>query len=261
MKKLIPALCMLLVAAALLGTSTFAWFSMNTMVEANGMSVQAETSANLVIKNSATGATWSRAATASYADTQTLMPASTSLTPNVLSAGKFFAVTNSETVDYDNGTAAAGTTFEEIEVSPNDENTHVSCNTFTIGVEGTKSFEHLYVTAINVTNNTNEFAKSLRVAVVTENKAYIYAPVSGATIGYKGIAAEGPLATALSDTAETLGTVGLNSETADLGAISNTASIDVTIYVWFEGQDESCTSGNAFDVGEMSVGVQFTAVE
>ncbi len=41
MKKLIPALCMLLVAASLLGTSTFAWFSMNDRVTAEGMQVTA----------------------------------------------------------------------------------------------------------------------------------------------------------------------------------------------------------------------------
>ena len=41
MKKLIPALCMLLVAAALLGTSTFAWFSMNREVQATGMQISA----------------------------------------------------------------------------------------------------------------------------------------------------------------------------------------------------------------------------
>jgi hypothetical protein len=41
MKKLIPALCMLLVAASLLGTSTFAWFSMNEQVTATGMTVTA----------------------------------------------------------------------------------------------------------------------------------------------------------------------------------------------------------------------------
>ena len=39
MKKLIPALCMLLVSAILLGTSTYAWFSMNTTVNATGMQI------------------------------------------------------------------------------------------------------------------------------------------------------------------------------------------------------------------------------
>lgn len=41
-KKLIPAFCMLLVSAIMLGSSTFAWFSMNNKVTASGMSVQAK---------------------------------------------------------------------------------------------------------------------------------------------------------------------------------------------------------------------------
>lgn len=49
MKKLIPALAMLLVSAVLLGTSTFAWFSMNRTVTATGMKVKATSSSSLVI--------------------------------------------------------------------------------------------------------------------------------------------------------------------------------------------------------------------
>lgn len=40
-KKLIPAFCAMLVSAAMLGTSTYAWFSVNKKVEATGMSVTA----------------------------------------------------------------------------------------------------------------------------------------------------------------------------------------------------------------------------
>lgn len=42
-KKLIPALCMLLISAVLMGTSTYAWFSMNKTVKAEGMQVTAQT--------------------------------------------------------------------------------------------------------------------------------------------------------------------------------------------------------------------------
>ena len=48
-KKLIPALCMLLVSAILLGGSTFAWFSMNDKVTATGMSVTAKTNTQFLI--------------------------------------------------------------------------------------------------------------------------------------------------------------------------------------------------------------------
>ncbi|MDY4895297.1 MAG: hypothetical protein SO532_05375 [Candidatus Borkfalkiaceae bacterium] len=42
LKKLIPAFCMLLVSVAMLGTSTFAWFSMNKAVSATGMQITAK---------------------------------------------------------------------------------------------------------------------------------------------------------------------------------------------------------------------------
>ena len=41
-KKIIPALCLLLISAVLMGTSTYAWFSMNTTVKAKGMEVKAK---------------------------------------------------------------------------------------------------------------------------------------------------------------------------------------------------------------------------
>lgn len=49
MKKLIPAICMVLVAATLLGTSTFAWFSMNTTVTATGMQVQVQSNSTFLL--------------------------------------------------------------------------------------------------------------------------------------------------------------------------------------------------------------------
>lgn len=55
-KKLIPALCMLLVSAVLLGSSTYAWFSMNNKVTVTGMQISTKVSSNLFIANSASDA-------------------------------------------------------------------------------------------------------------------------------------------------------------------------------------------------------------
>ena len=49
LRKLIPALVMLLIAAAFVGTSTYAWFSMNRIVTVNGMSVDTAVSDQLTI--------------------------------------------------------------------------------------------------------------------------------------------------------------------------------------------------------------------
>ncbi len=56
-KKLIPAICMLLVSAIILGGSTFAWFSMNDKVTATGMSVTAKTNTKFLViaQSAATG--------------------------------------------------------------------------------------------------------------------------------------------------------------------------------------------------------------
>lgn len=48
-KKLIPAFCMLLISAVLMGTSTYAWFSMNKTVTANGMEVTAKSNSEFLL--------------------------------------------------------------------------------------------------------------------------------------------------------------------------------------------------------------------
>ena len=264
MKKLIPALCMLLVAAALLGTSTFAWFSMNTQVDAKGMQVKATTSSNLVIK-AADGA-WTREASAKYSSLNTLTPASTSLTDGVLSAGKFFYLTNPAKVDYATGAAQSGAEFAEATVNKDAQNTYVSANTFEIKVEGgTQAFTNLYISAVTVKDSSAQTAadadisKALRVAVVTTNKTYIFAPVTGYTEHYKGIIGAGTglsEGTTLSTTDETLTNAG---ESATLGAIAAGETIALTVYIWYEGQDGNCTSGKAVNVEELDVALTFIA--
>lgn len=49
LRKIIPAIAMLLISATLVGTSTFAWFSMNNRVTVTGMSVTTKVTSNLQI--------------------------------------------------------------------------------------------------------------------------------------------------------------------------------------------------------------------
>ncbi len=49
MRKILPALCMLLVSAVMLGSSTFAWFSSNSSVSAKGMKISVSTPTSLFI--------------------------------------------------------------------------------------------------------------------------------------------------------------------------------------------------------------------
>ena len=52
-RKLVPAIAMLLVSAVMLSTASFAWFSMNTTVNATGMQVQAQAMGSLIITKDA----------------------------------------------------------------------------------------------------------------------------------------------------------------------------------------------------------------
>jgi hypothetical protein len=57
LKKLIPAAGMLMLSAAMLGTSTFAWFTMNKEVSVTGMTVHTTVESNLLISNDSLSST------------------------------------------------------------------------------------------------------------------------------------------------------------------------------------------------------------
>ena len=90
-RKLLPALSMLLISALLMGSSTFAWFSMNTTVTVSGMSVTTKVSSNLLISADTTEANF-KAAGLDQTRSGALDPVSTV-------DGKSFFYHNSENVD------------------------------------------------------------------------------------------------------------------------------------------------------------------
>lgn len=263
MKKLIPALCMLLVAAALLGTSTFAWFSMTTQVTASGMSVKAATSKNLVISTTETlkdDEGISKASTISQV--KILTPASTA----TLAGTQNFFTTDNANINYANGVMNAGTVVSAATViADNDTETgNVVKHTFYIRADGadTDSFAKLYVESITLTAQTAAITKALRVGVVSGSNGYIYAPVSGATTSYKGLVkaatyTDGDTNSVLSTENVTLTTV--DNDDATLGAVTSTAYTKVDVYVWYEGQDAACTSANSVTVEETSISIVFKA--
>lgn len=66
-KKLIPAFCAMLLSACMLGTTTYAWFSVNKTVEATGLSVTAQANTQyFVISNDSTFASNKIALTGGY---------------------------------------------------------------------------------------------------------------------------------------------------------------------------------------------------
>ena len=296
MKKLIPALCMLLVAAALLGTSTFAWFSMNTEVEATGMSVKATASKNLLISDSADG---------TYGSTLNLNVTQTSLVP-VSTSG------TGAPAFYKLGALGYGMTAENYASGVN--------ATFAAATEGT-DYVHkvMYIKSIgaassNLTATVNWNAESekkdldpaLRVMIVVNGTRSYYAPVDGysawrgivsvsdeavmtaceANVGadaaikaipgvtyYDTADSSDPMDTqpevgetvegkyfmlpAGTPTFNTIDETVTNNGTVILTTVAKDTAVKIDVYVWYEGQDTNCTSAKAADLGASNLAITF----
>jgi hypothetical protein len=104
MKKLIPALILLLVSAMVLSTSSYAWFSMNRTVSATGMSLTSTAPANLLITNGAETPTWGATVLSNETYTGKIFPASSA------DGLTFFAIADGQKIGAgDIGGVVAGT--------------------------------------------------------------------------------------------------------------------------------------------------------
>ena len=277
-KRLIPALAMLLVSAILLGTSTFAWFSMNTQVTATNMQVKAVADQGILINEiaDATDSHWDNTSTTSQteginlhatstANTSTWYVAYSKLQDNAAAAAQGQASenltadgykalgTNPYTTANETVAAVAGSNAQQVITYvdtgatgyANGEGYYVkytyyiksSADAITLNPTAAgQTFNIKSVTATPATNNSADLDKSLRVAVVVGNKAYIFAPVNGATTSYYVNASS----TATAPIDHTI------SQATALGTIPATTSngTPVDVYLYFEGEDTNLKTSN-----------------
>lgn len=295
MKKLIPALAMLLVAACLMGTSTYAWFSANQQVTASGMSVKAASSGGLAIgsynydadSGAITAPGESDFGTSVTIGTGDYVVGNSSIKPvsfnNSHNAGKWFYATANAADSYAAAAdmvelmaaaeaaikAAKGDAYnaaEHFTMKEKDAALAEYVNKTTWGVKSLKDGYNVDVIVTDVTisgvSTSATLDKALRVAFVTSEAAYIFAPVVGSTnLEY---------VTAIRDTEGVL-----SFDTADAGIYTGTTSyggtaqiftnlsVDqrmVEVYVYYEGQDENCKSANATNIDTLSVTFKLNAI-
>ena len=263
MKKLIPALCMLLVAAALLGTSTFAWFSMNTNVEATGMTVKAVTSTNLFIAALQNGGTF----TGFGVSANTTVAAAEKMNPVTSADGKGFYALNAgyKGSAYDNsalvdstGNSVTELTSAVFTTDKKDDTNYVYKTQYKLATENGASskFAGFYVSGITVTNNGDDLAPALRVAVKVGETVKIYAPLDTATTPYKSWNGTAQV----DDVAPITTFTNADKFDVEIGTQA-TGAVTVDVYVWFEGQDAACTSGAAaVQTSNYGVVIDFTAI-
>jgi hypothetical protein len=252
MKKLIPALCMLLVAAALLGTSTFAWFSMSTKVEATNMAVKATVTKNLLISKTSS--------TAGYGAGVDMAINATGLVPVSTIGGDtetpaFYKLKTAGT-KMSQGSYAYGddTTMEAATVS-----THYVKTTVWLKCVGNEGGA-LKLAPAATDGGTKALDPALRVMIVdkTNTKTYIYSPITGAAYGTTGQAVA-----SLSSEKPQLGAIktAATSDTELLTTMTADQAYEFDIYVWYEGEDKSCKVANTVDMASTTLALAFTIPE
>ena len=247
-RKLIPAVCMLLLAAVMAGTSTFAWFSMNTTVTAGTMAVSATAPTNLRIcaTNSTDDSEWSGALSLSGSGLTTMVPVSCDNTNTPLA---FYKVKdNGDKIEYDKGAYKEDTTFEAATAGKDYYTT-----SFWIKAVG-KDATNLKLSTIkmNEGGGKKQLDKALRVMAVCGENKFIYEPVADAAATYQAVKS-------LNDEKPVLGDNIIVSDAASVLAKTVTkTAVEVTIYIWYEGQDPACKSSNTVDMAGTTFTLSFT---
>lgn len=260
MKKLIPALCMLLVAAALMGTSTFAWFSMNSRVEATGMEVKATVDDSIFIASvEMTGTygvfetdpgTFGVAATLTDAYAGGLKPASTK-TPS-LTVGNWYQGTAASNDSYEaTGDFTALSTLEGF------------VDAYRVAMYSTAETATAYLSEVTIarTDGTNALNPALRVAFVTDSEIYYVTGASDGADGATGKYVTGTAADSLGATSATLcqtGVTAVEDISFDLTGKTEAAPLFVTILVWYEGQDPACKT-DSYSMASMAISMSFVS--
>ena len=246
-RKLIPAVCMLLLAAVMAGTSTFAWFSMNTTVTAGTMAVSATAPTNLRIcaTNSANDSEWSGALSLP-ASLDTMVPVSCDNTNPALT---FYKVKdNGDKIGYDDGAYKEDTTFE-----PATAGTDYYTTSFYIKAVGADATNlKLSTITLNEGGGKQKLDKALRVMAVCGENKFIYEPVAGAAATYQAVKYLNTEKPVLGDN------ITVSDAASVLAKTVTKTAVRVTIYIWYEGQDPACKSSNTVDMAGTTFTLSFT---
>lgn len=245
-KKVVPALCALLVSAVMLGSSTYAWFSMNTKVTAKGMSVTAQSNSTYLVisKTNSLGTDISAALTVDNAvggigGTKTSVypsaKAEKDITGTEIKAGDWYYAASKDRNDAGAiGDGALGT------------------NTLTATKIGTTLATDYQVTYTFYIGLSGE-SKAMDNATIKVDAADATAGNSSAALS-KGLSAEVKIgeknAVTLKD-----GTTNANVTGVNL----STTAITVTVMVYIDGNNANVTSA-ATDLSKLALNLAFSIV-
>ena len=296
-RKLLSAIASLLLSAAMLSTSTYAWFTMNKEVEVRNLMVQAKAESGLLIAETVNGV-WDEAANtlAEIDDAKVaLFPTSTANTSAWYHATSKSAA-NAANASQDGASELKSEGYTELELSSEEIQAAVAGSNgkkdvyyvdsgetgydeadakyyvkyvyyLKTSTEGTTNLgltngsQNVNISVVSVEGNENSTAlnKAMRVGIEIGGKFYIFAPIEDATGTYFVNATTET--TAIDSSASTHDTpMSIATALTSLPGMNGDPT-PVYIYMWYEGEDENCKSENiTATLDELTVNVEFKLV-
>jgi hypothetical protein len=289
-RKLVPAIAMLACSAVMLSTATYAWFTMNKEVSVTNMQVKAKADQGLLINEvaTATDPNWDEEATANqttggiqlhatstantnswfyaYSKKANDAAAATASANSANLSGTYNSLTATE---YEAQAASAGTNaltqvyYRDIDGdSAYDEGEgyyvkytyYLKSSSDALTPSLAANGESLQIKEVTVTGNSGSAAldKSIRVAVVINNKAYIFAPLNDAAGTY------------YVGTGHTVTTPLTGNGITNVTSIPSvtTSGTPFYVYLYFEGEDANCKTNNITStLDDLTVSFKLAMVE
>lgn len=238
------AIAMVLVAAVALGSATFAWFVSNNTVKATTSKISAQSNApflkidkTAISENSTTSISYAEDADVKLYPAQVVK--NTDKAPLFKSAYASAATATTELTNsrYDVGDASAAVAGE-----------FAIKKSFKIGTADAKagSFKNLKVSGVELTSKgTDGLKDALSILVVCGDKWAVYKKSAGGTV--------------LTEYKDKVSAAGNNTDGILAGTIAANDSVDVDVYVFYDGSETNVFTNNLDKLTAIGATVTFTA--
>lgn len=239
-RKIIPALVMLLVSAIMLSTASFAWFANNTTVEAKSMTVKANTDVKFLQIADEGKSSWGKYANAKNASNTDLKLVHAHIADNNIVSWWKGEADDPASPDAN----APLTSVDEEDVS----GTYALVNTFYVKMSNADTtLTDLTVSGVTITagSGASNLQPALRVLVIAT-------------------AADGQILGAQLWNAQTntlVNETDIKSAAALAPTVTGVADqeIKLSVYVFYDGEDDSAYTNNTAVVAEQTISISFSA--
>lgn len=246
-RQLAAAIAMVLVAAIALGSSTFAWFANSNKVTADGMQINAQMEGALLLIADTEANLANKKTTLTFSpvkEGEDLFP----VHPIYTAGGALTAWNHAFSDTFD--TAISNSV--ETAVDSADYDDYMLATSLWIGLDDTNGAAEtgaVTVTGVTLESTDNTLLPSARVLMVVDDKVIgVYG--NGQYVSTMGNAT----------TADTLTAIPTAGAGTVIDALTAGDTVEVELYLYFDGRDAACTSKNFKDTA-VTCTLEFTAAE